>query len=44
MNNFLSGKLKDSNKEYNAAKKMKSNIIGIADKFVWKLYKKAKKK
>lgn len=44
MNNFLSGKLKDSNKEYNATKKMKSNIIGIADKFVWKLYKKAKKK
>ena len=40
MEKFLSGKLKDNNKEYGFVKKVYANVVGLCDKCVWKVYKK----
>lgn len=39
MEEFLSSKLKESNKEYNLLKKGLSNIIGIVDKTLWRIHR-----
>lgn len=39
MNQYLSSKLFESNKEYNIFKKSLSNIVGIIDKLMWKIHR-----
>lgn len=39
---FLSGKLKDNNKEYTASQKVFSNVVGAIDNFVFGFYQKLK--